>query len=90
MYCGFGDKFVEQQAHLIGISALVSKAEPPGTLAFSWKAIRLRRQRHLARSNMHELVQFRRCHASFDKTELTPVFHVACSIKQPCHRGAIK
>jgi two-component system chemotaxis response regulator CheY len=32
MYCGFGDKFVEQQAHLIGISALVSKAEPPGTL----------------------------------------------------------
>ena len=32
MYCGFGDKFVEQQAHFIGISALVSKAEPPGTL----------------------------------------------------------
>ena len=32
MYCGFGDKFVEQQARLIGIAALISKAEAPGTL----------------------------------------------------------
>jgi DNA-binding NarL/FixJ family response regulator len=32
MYSGFGDKYVEQQAHFIGITALVSKAEPPGTL----------------------------------------------------------
>ena len=26
MYCGFGDKFVEQQARLIGIAALISKS----------------------------------------------------------------
>lgn len=32
MYSGFGDKYVEQQAQFIGITALVSKAEPPGTL----------------------------------------------------------
>jgi two-component system chemotaxis response regulator CheY len=32
MYSGFGDKYVEQQAGLIGITALVSKAEPAGTL----------------------------------------------------------
>lgn len=32
MYSGFGDKYVEQQARFIGITALVSKAEPPGTL----------------------------------------------------------
>jgi len=32
MYCGFGDKYVEQQARLIGIAALIPKAEPPGTL----------------------------------------------------------
>ena len=90
MYCGFGDKFVEQQAHLIGISALVSKAEPPGTLAFSWKAIRLRRQRHLARSNMHELVQFRRCHAAVEETETALVFHLACSFEQTGHCCAIE
>jgi DNA-binding NarL/FixJ family response regulator len=32
MYCGIGDKFVEQQARHIGIAALISKAEAPGTL----------------------------------------------------------
>lgn len=32
MYSGCGDKYVEQQARFIGITALVSKAEPPGTL----------------------------------------------------------
>jgi DNA-binding NarL/FixJ family response regulator len=32
MYSGIGDKFVEQQAWYIGIAALISKAEAPGTL----------------------------------------------------------
>ena len=32
MYCGVGDKFVEQQARFIGIAALISKADGPGTL----------------------------------------------------------
>jgi DNA-binding NarL/FixJ family response regulator len=32
MYCGIGDKFVEQQARFIGIAALISKADGPGTL----------------------------------------------------------
>jgi len=32
MYSGIGDRFVEQQARFIGIAALISKAEPPGTL----------------------------------------------------------
>jgi two-component system chemotaxis response regulator CheY len=32
MYSGIGDKYVEQQARFIGIAALISKAEPPGTL----------------------------------------------------------
>src|SRR5262249_33454940 len=32
MYSGIGDRFVEQQAKFIGIAALISKAEPPGTL----------------------------------------------------------
>lgn len=32
MYSGFGDKFVEQQARFIGIAALISKSEPPGSL----------------------------------------------------------
>jgi len=32
MYSGIGDRFVEQQARLIGIAALISKAEAPGTL----------------------------------------------------------
>ncbi len=32
MYSGIGDKFVEQQARFIGIAALISKAEAPGTL----------------------------------------------------------
>lgn len=32
MYCGIGDKYVEQQAGLIGIAALISKADGPGTL----------------------------------------------------------
>ena len=39
MYCDFGDKFVEQQAHFIGISALISKAEPPGTLVSKARTI---------------------------------------------------
>jgi DNA-binding NarL/FixJ family response regulator len=32
MYSGIGDRYVEQQAKFIGIAALISKAEPPGTL----------------------------------------------------------
>ena len=32
MYSGLGDKFVEQQARFIGIAALISKSEPPGSL----------------------------------------------------------
>jgi len=32
MYSGIGDRYVEQQARFIGISALISKAEPPGAL----------------------------------------------------------
>jgi len=32
MYSGIGDRFVEQQAKFIGIAALISKAEPPGSL----------------------------------------------------------
>ena len=32
MYGEFGDKFVEQQARFIGIAALISKSEPPGSL----------------------------------------------------------
>jgi DNA-binding NarL/FixJ family response regulator len=32
MYSGIGDRVVEQQARLIGIAALISKAEAPGTL----------------------------------------------------------
>src|SRR5262249_24871842 len=32
VYSGIGDRFVEQQAKFIGIAALISKAEPPGTL----------------------------------------------------------
>jgi len=32
MYSGVGDRFVEQQARFIGIGALISKAESPGTL----------------------------------------------------------
>ena len=32
MYSGIGDKLVEQQARYIGIAALISKAEAPGTL----------------------------------------------------------
>jgi DNA-binding NarL/FixJ family response regulator len=32
MYSGIGDRLVEQQARLIGIAALISKAEAPGTL----------------------------------------------------------
>lgn len=32
MYSDTGDKYVEQQAKLIGIAALIRKAEPPGTL----------------------------------------------------------
>jgi DNA-binding NarL/FixJ family response regulator len=32
MYSGIGDKFVEQQARYIGIAAVISKAEAPGTL----------------------------------------------------------
>jgi len=32
MYSGIGDKFVEQQARFIGIAALISKGEAPGTL----------------------------------------------------------
>jgi DNA-binding NarL/FixJ family response regulator len=32
MYSGIGDRFVEQQAKFIGIAALISKADPPGTL----------------------------------------------------------
>jgi hypothetical protein len=32
MYSGIGDKYVEHQAKLIGIAALITKAAPPGTL----------------------------------------------------------
>jgi DNA-binding NarL/FixJ family response regulator len=32
MYSGIGDRYVEHQAKLIGIAALIAKAEPPGTL----------------------------------------------------------
>jgi DNA-binding NarL/FixJ family response regulator len=32
MYSGIGDKYVEHQAKLIGIAALIAKAAPPGTL----------------------------------------------------------
>ncbi len=32
MYSGIGDRYVEHQARLIGIAALIAKAEPPGTL----------------------------------------------------------
>ena len=32
MYSDIGDRYVEQQAKLIGIAALVAKAQPPGTL----------------------------------------------------------
>ena len=32
MYSGIGDRLVEQQARLIGIAALISKAEAPGAL----------------------------------------------------------
>ena len=32
MDCGIGDKLVEQQARFIGIAALISKADGPGTL----------------------------------------------------------
>jgi DNA-binding NarL/FixJ family response regulator len=32
MYSTIGDKYVEQQARFIGIAALISKAEPAGTL----------------------------------------------------------
>lgn len=32
MYSDVGDKYVEQQAKLVGIAALIAKAEPPGTL----------------------------------------------------------
>jgi DNA-binding NarL/FixJ family response regulator len=43
LYCGFGDKFVEQQASFIGISALVSKADPPGTLVSKARMVLNRR-----------------------------------------------
>jgi DNA-binding NarL/FixJ family response regulator len=39
MYSGIGDKFVEQQARYIGISALISKAEAPGTLVAKARAL---------------------------------------------------
>jgi DNA-binding NarL/FixJ family response regulator len=45
MYCGFGDKFVEQQASLIGIAALISKAEPPGTLVSKARTVLSQRVR---------------------------------------------
>ena len=32
MYSDIGDRYVKQQATLIGIAALIEKAEPPGTL----------------------------------------------------------
>ena len=32
MYSDIGDRYVEQQAKLIGIAALVAKAQPPGSL----------------------------------------------------------
>jgi len=32
MYSGIGDKYVEHQAKLIGIAALIAKAEPPTAL----------------------------------------------------------
>ena len=44
MYSGIGDKFVEQQARLIGIAALISKGEAPGTLV--GQARSLLSQRH--------------------------------------------
>jgi DNA-binding NarL/FixJ family response regulator len=32
MYSAFADRYAEEQAHLIGISAVVSKSEPPAAL----------------------------------------------------------
>lgn len=39
MYSGIGDKYVEQQAGFIGIAALISKAEPPGTLVSTARTV---------------------------------------------------
>jgi DNA-binding NarL/FixJ family response regulator len=39
MYSGIGDKFVEQQARFIGIAALISKAEAPGTLVSTARTV---------------------------------------------------
>ena len=39
MYSGIGDRLVEQQAKLIGISALIPKADPPGTLVSKARSV---------------------------------------------------
>src|SRR5215470_7509393 len=36
-------------------------------------------------SNLHDLVQLRRCHPTIEKTELASVGHLPCSIKQTGH-----
>src|SRR5262249_39469204 len=43
-----------------------------------------------ARSDSHDLVQFRRGHGPFDKTELTCFHHLACSIEQTGHGRAVE
>lgn len=45
MYSGIGDKFVEQQARYIGIAALISKAEAPGTLVGKARVVLSQRAR---------------------------------------------
>jgi DNA-binding NarL/FixJ family response regulator len=45
MYSDIGDRYVEQQAKLIGIAALIAKAEPPGTLVSCARKLLVRRER---------------------------------------------
>jgi len=46
MYSGIGDKFVEQQARYIGIAALISKAEAPGTLVGKARVVPAKERDH--------------------------------------------
>lgn len=45
MYSGIGDRYVEHQAKLIGIAAVIAKAEPPGTLVGRARSLLARIQR---------------------------------------------
>ncbi len=45
MYSGIGDKLVEQRARYIGIAALISKAEAPGTLVGKARVVLSQRAR---------------------------------------------